>query len=285
MCSLAHIISAALLAAPVDARSASTPNSSVAFVYACSPDGHPHTAWGQLAARLNLSAHFDRSDPQRFDAGTLPSYNNILTSLGYNLYSDIQQDDIEESSLFTFFPRAHVALRAASKEESSAPTVLAVRLLEMRVGQQTVGVAVHAQGSEGYLEDRGYSAKLHWHCLHSQPDVRLCALLALRGVARMVSIKPTSGIAPVKDVEATVEQVVTVFERELKHRPVVDRWNSTGEDRKEADALEGRSRFASTVRYFVQNNQPIPFILPAFPCKSSNKVSKQSRRLYQRHLY
>ncbi|RPA80958.1 hypothetical protein BJ508DRAFT_192692, partial [Ascobolus immersus RN42] len=59
------------------------------------------------------------------------------------------------------------------------------------------------------------------------------------------------------------DQITTLFETTIRNIPAIDLWQ------------HGRSSFRDTVHHHILHYTPIPFILPAFPCKSSNlaKVS------------
>ncbi|RKO83929.1 Pyoverdine/dityrosine biosynthesis protein-domain-containing protein, partial [Blyttiomyces helicus] len=70
-----------------------------------------------------------------------------------------------------------------------------------------------------------------------------------------------SGADPLA-VATTTEALVDVFDKEYRHRPASDQWNI------------GRPRFAEKVRFYVERNQPLHMVLPAFPCKSSNIEGK-----------
>lgn len=265
----------------IDSIQQQKPSASIAFTYACDSENRPNAAWGQLAARFDLKSHFDRNEAHCFEPSTLPSYGNLLAGLGYSLFYDEAELDVHQREKvvrdLSFFPYARVMLHGDSLNSNAE--VLDVRLLELRVQHHTVGVAVFTSPQDDKthpVNGCGEAVKSHWHCLHPQPNVRLCALLALRGVARMMSIQPQTFKVTWTgwDLEAAVNHVVATFEHELKHRPALDLWAPTDDDGTQRSfQFHGKQRFASTVRYFVQRRMPIPFFLPAFPCKSSNKVS------------
>lgn len=54
-------------------------------------------------------------------------------------------------------------------------------------------------------------------------------------------------------------QVTEIFEESVKNAAIVDRWE------------EGRDAFINNVRFFTSRRIPIEAVLPAFPCKSSNR--------------
>lgn len=78
---------------------------------------------------------------------------------------------------------------------------------------------------------------------------------------------PITPAAATSVTEALTERLATTivdkYERHLKFTPTGCRWS------------EGRSAFTKTVAAFVAAGKPVEFVLPAFPCKSSNlnKVS------------
>ncbi|KAE8381570.1 Pyoverdine/dityrosine biosynthesis protein-domain-containing protein [Aspergillus bertholletiae] len=60
-------------------------------------------------------------------------------------------------------------------------------------------------------------------------------------------------------VDLTVEQIVNLFDKELRYSVQNDQWES-----------HGRAYFEAKVRFFVCQNSTLQLCLPAFPCKSSN---------------
>ncbi|ODV66559.1 hypothetical protein HYPBUDRAFT_141087 [Hyphopichia burtonii NRRL Y-1933] len=62
------------------------------------------------------------------------------------------------------------------------------------------------------------------------------------------------------DVENLKELIATTFEEHLKYSTIGEKWNEGGKD-----------LFKENVGFFVSKNLPIEAVLPAFPCKSSNK--------------
>lgn len=63
------------------------------------------------------------------------------------------------------------------------------------------------------------------------------------------------------EVEAVVEKITNIFDKELRNVTHDDMWNQGG-----------RVYFADRVRFFVSRNTTIEACLPAFPCKSSNTM-------------
>jgi hypothetical protein len=72
----------------------------------------------------------------------------------------------------------------------------------------------------------------------------------------------------------TVESIVVAFETHLKYTSEDDQWMANDD----GFNISGRTTFASTVEFFVARKLPVQFVLPSFPCKSSNQVSKLSQR-------
>ncbi|OGM47512.1 putative spore wall maturation protein DIT1 [Aspergillus bombycis] len=60
-------------------------------------------------------------------------------------------------------------------------------------------------------------------------------------------------------VDLTIEQIVNLFDKELRYCVQNDQWEA-----------QGRSYFAEKVRFFVRHSSTLQLCLPAFPCKSSN---------------
>ncbi|KAE8353793.1 Pyoverdine/dityrosine biosynthesis protein-domain-containing protein [Aspergillus coremiiformis] len=67
---------------------------------------------------------------------------------------------------------------------------------------------------------------------------------------------PTRAQTP---TDSIVEQIVTLFDKELRYRVENDQWET-----------HGRAYFAAKVGFFVNHNLTLQLCLPAFPCKSSN---------------
>ncbi|KAA8641754.1 isocyanide synthase family protein [Aspergillus tanneri] len=64
---------------------------------------------------------------------------------------------------------------------------------------------------------------------------------------------------PETSVDSTVEQLVNLFDKQLRYHVQDDQWE-----------LQGRTYFALKVRFFVSRRLKLQLCLPAFPCKSSN---------------
>ncbi|KAL1413840.1 hypothetical protein Q8F55_001624 [Vanrija albida] len=88
---------------------------------------------------------------------------------------------------------------------------------------------------------------------------RLSAYLTTLSLAAAESIPPTDA-AKAPDTIPITDSITSVFERHLKYTPASDQWLPTG-----------RARFVQSVERFVAANRPVEFVLPAFPCKSSNR--------------
>ncbi|KAL9934170.1 hypothetical protein V8E36_007252 [Tilletia maclaganii] len=72
------------------------------------------------------------------------------------------------------------------------------------------------------------------------------------------------------DLHNDVAECITrIYEQEIKHSPEVDLWLTTDSS---AAGPRGRALFKSRVATFVSRQGPISFVLPAFPCKSSNQT-------------
>ncbi|KAK0545657.1 hypothetical protein OC845_005006 [Tilletia horrida] len=76
-----------------------------------------------------------------------------------------------------------------------------------------------------------------------------------------------------QQVEHITESITRIYESELRHSPALDRWMSTSPS--PSSSPRGRALFKSTVARSVRRRAAVSFVLPAFPCKTSNleKVS------------
>lgn len=82
-------------------------------------------------------------------------------------------------------------------------------------------------------------------------------------LARLLAIKsrllPWSAYpASLERCEETVSLITDIFDTHFRHKPQCDRWT----------AGPGRQIFSRNVKFFVERNEPVSFILPGFPSKS-----------------
>lgn len=77
---------------------------------------------------------------------------------------------------------------------------------------------------------------------------------------------PSSG-SSTERFSSLLDQITSLFEAQLLKRVTTKRVEDCW-------SVRGREKFQANLNYFVSRNWPIPFVLPAFPFKSSNKVSK-----------
>lgn len=58
-----------------------------------------------------------------------------------------------------------------------------------------------------------------------------------------------------------IKGITEIFDKEFRNHPEDDQWESGG----------GVDYFSAKIRFFVERSLPIQLVLPAFPCKSSNR--------------
>ncbi|KAJ1555961.1 dityrosine synthesis enzyme, partial [Cladochytrium tenue] len=98
----------------------------------------------------------------------------------------------------------------------------------------------------------------------SRPELYLAELVTAKAVVDAA----TTSVAPLTDpaaVSRVTDAVVDVFDKNLRnHLPNgSDRWDGVG-----------RTGFTASVRFYIERNLPVRFVLPAFPCKSPNTEQK-----------
>ncbi|KAJ3148327.1 dityrosine synthesis enzyme [Geranomyces michiganensis] len=101
------------------------------------------------------------------------------------------------------------------------------------------------------------------HPLGSLGTEYLLGLLATNvsgGLWTTASSAPT--VKRTDDIDKLSYHLADLFDRELRYVPRNDQWH------------KGRPRFVDQIRFFVSRNLPLHFVLPAFPCKSSNNIDK-----------
>ncbi|KAJ1548125.1 dityrosine synthesis enzyme [Cladochytrium tenue] len=98
----------------------------------------------------------------------------------------------------------------------------------------------------------------------SRPELYLAELVTAKAVVDAA----TTSVAPLTDpaaVSRVTDAVVDVFDKNLRnHLPNgSDKWDGVG-----------RTGFTASVRFYIERNLPVRFVLPAFPCKSPNTEQK-----------
>lgn len=192
-------------------------------------------------------------------------YREQLRALGYNLLSDgldigffISEDSIADGLIC--YLDAYLCFKKESKKRKAA-----VILFEIPLSSElTSGVAVSLDSTKSSLID----AKSD---ILTRSDLHYSVFRVLEASLRAASPSVERFDSLVQDPTLVVEGIADLYESFLKYSPQQDFWYSSRPD-------QGRNLFSKQVASFVSLNEPIQMVLPAFPCKSPNRVSQFQRR-------
>ena len=87
-----------------------------------------------------------------------------------------------------------------------------------------------------------------------------------------ISLPPTPAIQTSTSLEA--EKELTLTERPFLALQILDILSRYGQNALDQSEWAGRTKFLPLVEQYIEKNEPVKMVLPAFPCKSINKTDK-----------